>query len=150
MFNALIFWIALPHEACHYLTARALGLSAQIDSGYTSVERGDWWKEELVLLSPLMVAAVFLAIGTRQLVMSLTWQMQVIWFLWWIDAIAWMMACAKDVRDALTTWRDRASDRVKLNQLKLLQAIGEMNWSWEAIERPLWSSKLNPKKPSRN
>ncbi len=150
MFNALIFWIALPHEACHYLTARALGLSAQIDSGYTSVERGDWWKEELVLLSPLMVAAVFLAIGTTQLVMSLTWQIQVIWFLWWIDAIVWMMACAKDVRDALTTWRDRDSDRVKLNQLKLLQAIGEMNWSWEAMERPLWSAKLNQKKPPQN
>jgi hypothetical protein len=58
MFKTFIFWVGLPHEACHYLTACALGLSAQIESGYTSVERGSWWKEELVLLSPLVVGVV--------------------------------------------------------------------------------------------
>ena len=150
MFNTLIFWVALPHEACHYVTARALGLSAQIDRGCVWVERGAWLKEELVLLSPLMVGVVLLATGTAQLVMSDTWRMQVIWFLLWIDAIAWMLACAKGVRDALETWRDRELERVKLKQLELLQTIGEMNSLWEAIERPLWSAKPDRKKPSQN
>ena len=104
----------------------------------------------MVLLSPLMVGVVLLAMSTTQLVMSDTWRMQVTWFWLWIATIAWMLACAKDVRDALKTWRDRESESVKPKQLELLQTIGEMNLSWEAIERPLWSAKLNPKKPSQN
>jgi hypothetical protein len=150
MFKTFIFWVGLPHEACHYLTACALGLSAQIESGYTSVERGSWWKEELVLLSPLVVGVVLVAMSTTQLVLSDTWRMRGIWFWLWIAAMAWMLACAKDVQDALTTWRDRESESVKLKQLELLRAVLEMNLSWDATERLSGSAKLSPRKPSQN
>ena len=91
-----------PHECCHYLAARLLGLETCLEPGKTRIRNKSRWKNLLATLAPTLVGIGGLLLASLWYVHMTTplWRLAV--FLAILTAIVWLLACAYDVRDA---WR---------------------------------------------
>lgn len=88
MFEILIAIIATPHELCHYVAARLLGVTAELHNASVRSYPKNVTQSVIITSAPAVVGFVVMAllIPTR----------------WWIEAIsvnvAWQAGCYGDYR----------------------------------------------------
>lgn len=102
MSSRLLYWAAWPHEMCHYLTARALGVEARVETSQT-------WLGERTPAQDLAITAAPVAVGLALLVAGVVAALR-------IGGLAqsfaqagamlgaiWLLGCVGDFGDLLKT-----------------------------------------------
>jgi hypothetical protein len=119
-----IYLFALPHELCHYLAARALGLRAAIVPGTTIFEPAARWKTALVLMAPASAGVVLpvlwhMALWLAGSAVAPDWGRLALLAAWWWSG------CLGDFIDLWLLARRHETDAERLARMqRLLERYG--------------------------
>ncbi len=131
--SSWIYWYALPHEAWHYLVARALHLRAQIVPGVTLFEPTGRWKSICVLMAPATVGLIWPLAWVPLLQWASHYPGSVNWTLLIVSVLGWWAGCLGDFMDAwlLAARRENKAQHQPRMQRMLERYNPELGYAWQ-------------------
>ncbi len=89
------YWKCWPHEICHYLAARMLGLRAEIGPCVTRFGPCSRKQKVIVSLAPALAGVLPLAVCLWQLTHAVP-DLRLFWGLTCLSGVFWFVACGND------------------------------------------------------